>query len=109
MRTKFKTIHRDHTDPAERLVCQLLQDAIGEMRRGLCGKITRNNWRAVISACWLLDEQGGRQWVDTLPPEAADLVISQAREVVQRAVDAGFVGIKSVGVFKGRQRLLLTK
>jgi hypothetical protein len=77
--------------PAEALAYTVIKGAVCEMRAGLGRQITTAHWRAVSASCWLLDE--GRQWVETLPPEAADLVTRQARQVVRAAVDAGFSGI----------------
>lgn len=74
--------------PAENLMYTVMEGAVREMRAALGRSITGNCWLAVDAACWLLDE--GSQWVQTLPPTAADLVTRQARQVVRAAVDAGF-------------------
>jgi len=78
--------------PAEELAYTVMEGAVREMRAGLGLRITTAHWRAVSASCWLLDE--GRQWVETLPPRAADLVICQAQQVVQAAVDAGYERIE---------------
>jgi len=91
MKTKMvlRTVAAERrASPAENLMYTAVKGAVHEMRAALGRSITGNCWRAVDAACWLLDE--GSQWVQTLPPEAADRVTREARSVVRAAVDAGF-------------------
>jgi len=97
-KTKFplRTVMHPSATPHERLVCRLIEDAIADMRAWRRVRhVDTRVWRPVAAACWLLDD--GRQWVETLPPAAADLVFAEARDVLRQALDAGITGIVPMG------------